>query len=233
MSVQPQYVPIGPDQTEPAGRTLRRYLRVDRATALLVAPVDGTCSLITSTLLLTNNHVFVGVTNPRVAVGADAEGSLARFNYEEDESGRLGPTKDYPCRPDRLFAANQRLDYAVVALDGAPGRRWGRIPLALEAELERGDDVFIIGHPNGQPKRIAHAANTVIEVEPPFFRYTNDTMAGSSGSPILNRRGLVIGIHHGGNITEAYNEGVLITSIYDDLPRSVRARVDRAREKDR
>jgi V8-like Glu-specific endopeptidase len=207
---------------------VRRILRAGGSTAKLLAREDGTCSLITSTLVLSNNHVFAGGDNSRVALPSDADGAIARFNYVEDELGQVLPTKDYRCRPDWLFTANQSLDYAVVALEGQPGSRWGRVTLSMET-VSRGDDVFIIGHPDGLPREIALANNTVVDVSPPFFGYTADTLAGSSGSPILNRQGHLIGIHHKAPPEKEYNEGVLIAAIYEDLPNVVRRRLERAR----
>jgi Trypsin-like peptidase domain len=187
--------------------------------------------LLTSTLVISNNHVFVDPWNSRVAEPTDAEGAKALFNFEIKD-GDLKPTKEYGCRPDWLFAANQHLDYAIVAVEGRPGRRWGRIPVSMDP-VSNGEDVFIIGHPDGKPKMIARSDNQVVEIDPPFFRYRADTLEGSSGSPILNRHGRLIGVHHRGPPGKEYNEGILITAIYEDVPRSVRARLDNVLAADR
>ena len=54
-----------------------------------------------------------------------------------------------------------------------------------------------------------------------FFHYV-PTLGGSSGAPIFNDRGYVIGVnwgHTGGNFIDddAFNRGVLVTTIYQEL----------------
>ncbi len=139
------------------------------------------------------------------------------------KNGRPLKTAIVGLDPGVLLAASAELDYVLCGTEGTPGERWGTIRLENEQELEDGDDVFIIGHPNGGPKCIALAENTVIELHPPRFRYTADTELGSSGSPILDRHARLIGIHRAAghypppDEEKLFNEGLLSSAILADI----------------
>jgi V8-like Glu-specific endopeptidase len=117
------------------------------------------------------------------------------------------------------------LDYTVVQLRGDPGASWGTLKLS-RADPTSQSPIFIVEHPAGEPKKISKK-NCVADSVPvdgrstgTDFTHSCDTVGGSSGSPIFNESGDVIGLHHygfneGGTWTE--NRGVRMTRILDDL----------------
>lgn len=223
------YQVIDDDESVPI-RALDDFKAAARATALIDALLPAPACLVAEEILVTNNHVFVGLDNTRPARRTDAAGGSVRFNFHRAPDGRLTPTVEYRLAPELFFSASQVLDYAFCGVESSPGKRWGycRIDRA-HADIHRGDDVFIIGHPDGGPKRISLAENTVEEVAPPWIRYTADTIPGSSGSPVFDRNAAFVAIHHGADSRRApdgqdllYNEGVLMRAILRWLPTSIR-----------
>lgn len=83
----------------------------------------GTGFMVSPSLLLTNHHVF-----PRLELARNAR---VVFDFEDDERGRQLSPSVFLAQPDRFYLANERLDFALVAVDRAPGHaeRWGTIPL--------------------------------------------------------------------------------------------------------
>ena len=58
-----------------------------------------------------------------------------------------------------------------------------------------GDHVTIIHHPRGGPLRFTIRDNDVVDVLPDHIHYVAETNPGSSGAPVLNDEGKVIGIN--------------------------------------
>jgi len=80
-------------------------------------------------------------------------------------------------------------DYAIVRVDReivAPGA--SALPLRTEGAIAVGEQVGVIGHPAGLPKKIAFGDNTVVrENNNPAYLVANlDTYGGNSGSPVFN-----------------------------------------------
>ncbi|MCC5655563.1 serine protease [Nostoc sp. XA010] len=178
---------------------------------------SGTGFLVAENLLLTNNHVL--------ASRNFLQGTIFRFNYEENFQGEAQITDEYRPKNNGIFHTNQALDYSLVEIEGQPGKKWGCLPLQRK-EIRRDSRVNIIQHPQGQPKQISLQNNFVQYVGGNVVQYVNSTLPGSSGSPVFNDSWEVIALHHaGGNITEPTtqrrlfrNEGILIESILADLP---------------
>ena len=88
------------------------------------------------------------------------------------------------------------------------------------SDVQRGDKLYVIQHPAGEAKQISDLDCTVKDVPvngyaPRLdFSHTCDTLGGSSGSPVFNEAGEVVGLHH---------LGMAPTGSFVDVNRAVRA----------
>lgn len=156
----------------------------------------GTGFLVSPRLLLTNHHVL---RSPGVA-----RRSMVEFDYEVGLNGTLATSTTFALDPDTFFAADEPLDYALVAVHakGTGGRaleRYGWNPLIEE----QGKTIIsqwlnVIQHPNGEPKQLGMRENQLVDLLDDFLHYRTDTAPGSSGSPVYNDRWEVVGLHHSG-----------------------------------
>jgi endonuclease G len=201
----------------------------------------GTGFVVSSNLLLTNNHVLPSADSARR--------SLVDFDYEDDENYNPRTPVVFGLDPDRFFHTNAALDYTVVAVrpssvdGGFPLASFGYLPLsAHKGKILVGEYVAVIQHPGGAPKKIALRNNKLVDLFDDFIHYTTDTDRGASGSPVFNDQWQVVGLHHAGvrqrdeqgrvlavdgsvwepamgeeRIAYVANEGVRVSSILADL----------------
>jgi hypothetical protein len=198
----PLEVPIGPRGDVGADDFQKGLDRVKRATALILRTdrETGTGFLFRNGLLLTAHHVLPSVEVCREAT-ADFGGGARSLS------------------PDVVFITSLELDYTVVSVGT---RQRTLAPLAADALVKCGQDVFIVHHPNGGPKRISPEDNRIVHVDATFIRYRADTYEGSSGAPVCDRRWRVVAMHHEGGRLEAsaieyLNEGVRASAIDNDF----------------
>lgn len=163
-------------------RTVKQIL--DRATpcVALVQVFDasgdlvsqGTGFLIAPGFVATNHHVVEGATEVKVKMTGLARGLPA-----------VG-----------MIASDETADLAVLAVPSLP--RTSTLLLADDAP-EIGDPVFVIGNPLGLEGTVSagmvSARRTLDDLE--LFQLTAPISPGSSGSPVLDRSGQVIGIATG------------------------------------
>ncbi|MCZ2260832.1 DNA/RNA non-specific endonuclease [Sporosarcina sp. G11-34] len=173
--------------------------------------------LVSTSLLLTNNHVLENYDT--------AQFSVAQFNYEVGLDLKERPMKTFRLTPKRLFITDQKLDFTLVAIeevsaDGTNVSDFGFLPLISQTGKGLvGECVSIIQHPSGAPKAVAIRENQIMDVFDDYIHYSTDTMPGSSGSPVYNDEWIVISLHHAGvpnpkNRAEFIaNEGIRISSI--------------------
>lgn len=149
--------------------------------------------LISDDLLMTNEH----------CVNSDATclTTVARFGYQTDSMGVPRPGAQYRCT--ELVAVDYELDMALLRLERSPGKEWGVLQVADEAP-SAAEPMLIIQHPGGRPKMISiNECAVTLPVAPGRGQDTDiahgcDTEGGSSGSPVINTSGKVIGLHHFG-----------------------------------
>ncbi|MCZ2259765.1 DNA/RNA non-specific endonuclease [Sporosarcina sp. G11-34] len=173
--------------------------------------------LVSTSLLLTNNHVLENCDT--------AQFSVAQFNYEVGLDLKERPMKTFRLTPERLFITDQKLDFTLVAIeevsaDGTNVSDFGFLPLLSQTGKGLvGECVSIIQHPSGAPKTVAIRENKIMDVFDDYIHYSTDTMPGSSGSPVYNDDWIVISLHHAGvpdpkNRAEFIaNEGIRVSSI--------------------
>jgi hypothetical protein len=122
-------------------------------------------------LFLTAGHAFdqgaggydipkVNGTNDKIPPEEIAKSMHVNFNYQYDPDGNLRQEKNYGIL-DLLEYRNKNLDYAIVKLDGEPGKTFGYTPISsIDPSVE--DMLCIIGHPEGFPKRLATGSVTAV-----------------------------------------------------------------------
>lgn len=126
---------------------------------------------------------------------------------------------DWNAPKDHLDFALVRLAWPVGSQAGQGGERgWYPLADAMPYAFETSSLYFIVQHPLGQSQRMSFIKSPpTVNVSDPArrtrIRYRANTLAGSSGSPIVDFRGVLVGLHHYGQ--SAINQGVPVSVITD------------------
>lgn len=167
----------------------------------------GTGFLISSRLLMTNNHVLEN--------SASAGRSGIEFDFYERQNGQTGPTVLFELDPDTFFLTDTNLDFTIVAVephssDGQSLADRGWISLIAESgKALIGEPVNIVQHPNGFPQQIVIKNNKITNHVGDFLHYEADTEPGSSGSPVFNMQWELAALHHSG-VPRRNNQGKIL-----------------------
>jgi hypothetical protein len=113
------------------------------------------------------------------------EGTVARFNHQEDGRGRPLPTADYRCL--EVIEIDPELNYGLVRLAGEPGYDWGYLELA-EERAEAGEELAVIGHPAGTGKRIFHECRADEPTGDGDLGFSCEAGIDMPGAPVISRR---------------------------------------------
>jgi S1-C subfamily serine protease len=137
----------------------------------------GTCFVRDSVTMITAAHVLEGALRQYAVV----------FDYEMVlKSGFVNPfiRKDNVFFPEKIPWRSEELDLAVFQLD----RRCNRSALRFAAlgNIKVDDDVYMIGHPSGLPKKAAFNAEITDASHPQYFYTSLDAFQGNSGSPVFS-----------------------------------------------
>lgn len=193
---------------------------------------SGTGFLVGKNILLTNHHVL---NSPEVAMVAAVD-----FTFEvtpDDLAAGIaeprGPSaRRYRLDPAKLFITSPvkdgGLDYTFVWIEDEAETAFGSIAMKRSSfSVSEGERAFIVHHPDGHGRRVSLDENSVLRITTSVVRYSTDTMPGSSGSPVFNRQGRLIALHHAstndpaklpsGFETQVLNEGIKIAAIVADL----------------
>jgi V8-like Glu-specific endopeptidase len=105
--------------------------------------------------------------------------------------------------PARYLAADERLDFALIRLDGSPGRERGWMKLARAArprtaEMQR--VFFALHHPGQMDQMMSHSNGLGYDSDFGEMRFTHsaNTEKGSSGALLLNEGAELVGLHNAG-----------------------------------
>lgn len=171
--------------------------------------VDGTVA----NMLVTNGHCL--------SSQQEVDTLQADFNYQTgcydntlaSYTTVAGGTLLRTNGPDRR-GSKDGLDYSLLTLQGTPERTFGKLSPSASAPSV-GEQIWFPQHPGGRPKEIGYfeeathtAECSIHEVDQTYGRsvpgsqigYSCDSEGGSSGSPILNTSGQVVGLHHFGGV---------------------------------
>jgi V8-like Glu-specific endopeptidase len=195
---------VGLDEKEPIARYADDPIisKVERSVAKLSFVDKGalyTCTgfMVEPGYLMTNQHC--------VASQEVCDTTTVVFDYEYDRNSILHFGEQYGCL--QVVKVDFDLDYALLQLTGDPASKWGTLKLNTSDPVQQGP-MFVVQHPAGQPKMISKV-NCLAGAVPvdgraaaTDFTHSCDTVGGSSGAPIFNENGEVIGLHHYG-----FNEG--------------------------
>jgi len=176
---------------------LMRGWKVSQSVGRIVLADKSTGSgfMIPNDIFITNNHVLSSAETARTA--------RIEFNYQQTPEGGDAQPDPYPLDPDNGFAtsltdAQGGDDWTAVKVKGNPTAKWGSLSLVTlpTGSPKEDDEVIIIQHPMGGPKQIALSHNLVVFADARRLQYLTDTLAGSSGSPVLDIQWRVVGLHH-------------------------------------
>jgi S1-C subfamily serine protease len=179
------------------------------------AVARGTAFRIGDDLLLTNCHMIE-------LHGVAATKIVAEHDFQEDASGNGLATRTFT---GTVVASHQDDDWAIIRI-GEPLPATPILKLSEAAVPALEQPAFVIQHPNGERKRVGYVRNSITLVDARVIQYLTDTQVGSSGSPVLNDEGRLIGLHHrGGQPQEVAgqppmkkNEGIRIEAILANVP---------------
>lgn len=146
-------------------------------------------------LFVTNDHCGgPWDSTDRWAAGI-CENALVDFSWDGDPVSR-----EYSCKQVRRDPAN---DLAVLELVSSRNEAPPNA-LALRGSALNAEPISIIHHPASLSKQISHKCNGMTgtaeaagTIDPSRdFAHSCDTEGGSSGAPVLDDHGLVVGVHH-------------------------------------
>ena len=206
-------------------------------------PVEGSGFLIGPSAVLTNQHVIKHLPDTlsrpeRLTVRFDYSATtgleraasskyhpVSDWRIAQSPSGPLEPTPkaeswwtQYDSRTSWLDLVEDSLDYAVIHLDGAPGRQRGWYDLEKYGSADTGQTCWILHHPGAIYQTITQGKIDLVDYDdPPRFFHTASTENGSSGGVMLNEDGVPTGLHYMGLGVDIYDNRIEEVRIPDDV----------------
>lgn len=145
-------------------------------------PAVGHCSafLVRADIIISAGHCLYNSSCKDTAV-------IFGYHAEQDKFPYFAHDKVYFCKQVVRYRINSLSgeDYAIMRLD-RPVRERKPLPLQTDADLSRGDKLYVIGHPLGLPLKISDQASVRENSRKKFFTTNADTYDVSSGSPVMN-----------------------------------------------
>lgn len=165
-------------------RTLQEEYRVCEDERFATQPTAGHCSgfLVRADVIVTAGHCLYTAHCKDTAV-------IFGYNANQDNFPYFKRDKVYFCQQVLRYRINSHTgeDYAVMRLD-RPVRERNPLQLQVNNDLERGDQLYVIGHPLGLPLKISDQAYVRENARKKYFVTNTDTYDVNSGSPVFNAK---------------------------------------------
>jgi len=113
--------------------------------------------------------------------------------------------------------SDNKLDYAILIVDGNPAANYG-VALLTDRAVSASEELFVISHPLGERKQLTRRLCRARLTDGTTLRHNCHTDEGSSGGPIFpdnDSSPRVVAIHRGSEsfMGQQINEGTLISAI--------------------
>jgi V8-like Glu-specific endopeptidase len=136
------------------------------------------------------------------------------ISIQFDFDAQPSPTNSVRTRCVRVLGSDQGLDYALLEVDATAitsGRSPRRFLTLSTRPVSAQEEVFVIHHPAGLAKKFSLTCTAYATGHEDLLEHDCSTTGGSSGSPVINKDGTVVGLHFGG----AYDESMTVKAIVD------------------
>lgn len=181
---------------------------------------SGSGFKISEDTILTNYHVLFDRRND----DRRANSVEAWFNYETNQDGGLKRIQTIECDPNTIIGESD-LDWAIVRTTSLIPDEFPSLNINETVTIDVNDQVYIIQHPYGQPKKISLGHNLVRHITKDIIQYWTDTDEGSSGAPVFDQHWKLVAVHHQSvpaprdDRINIRNQGIRINSIAKRLKR--------------
>jgi len=169
-----------PDPRKIARRALEGTVSIEARDQQGDTIATGSGFVVAPGIVITNLHVLEGAWSA----------SVRRVPSDESaEAGRRLREAAYPA--DGLAGMDRSHDLALIAIGAM---QHGVLPLGEASHLAIGDTVFAVGNPLGLEGTFSQGIVSAVRGDSGFLQVTAPVSRGSSGGPVLDTRGRVVGV---------------------------------------